>query len=50
VDRRLAEEVCVRATVVDALNTGLNSVLIADGTRPVTKDGSDKAPREMLGD
>lgn len=44
----LAEDVCVRATVFDALRLGFECRLIADGTRPVTKEGGDRARQEML--
>lgn len=43
----LAEDVCVRATVLDALRAGFEVVLIQDATRPVTPEGGEQARREM---
>jgi nicotinamidase/pyrazinamidase len=43
----LAEDVCVRATVVDGLKEGLDVVLIENATRPVTYESGKKARREM---
>lgn len=43
----LAQDVCVRATVLDALREGFEVIVIADGTRPVTRDGGDEANEEM---
>jgi nicotinamidase/pyrazinamidase len=43
----LAQDVCVRATVLDALREGFDVVVIADGTRPVTAAGGDEANEEM---
>ncbi|WP_275098994.1 isochorismatase family protein [Sedimenticola hydrogenitrophicus] len=43
----LAEDVCVRASVLDALQAGFAVVLIGDGTRPVTWENGVKARREM---
>jgi nicotinamidase/pyrazinamidase len=43
----LAEDVCVRATVLDARQQGFQAVLIADGTRPITRIGGDEAKEEM---
>jgi nicotinamidase/pyrazinamidase len=44
----LAEDVCVRATVLDALTAGFDTVLISDGTGPVTKKGGENARLEMI--
>lgn len=44
----LAEDVCVRATVLDALQAGFKAVLIEDATRPVTRENGDRALREMV--
>lgn len=43
----LAEDVCVRATVLDACKAGFETHLIPDATRPVTPEGGEKARREM---
>lgn len=43
----LAEDVCVRATVLDGLKEGFEVFLILEGTRPVTAAGGEKARREM---
>lgn len=43
----LAQDVCVRATVLDACRLGLNVIVIADATLPVTRDGGDAAAAEM---
>jgi nicotinamidase/pyrazinamidase len=43
----LAQDVCVRATVLDALREGFEAIVIADGTRPVTRAGGDEANEEM---
>jgi nicotinamidase/pyrazinamidase len=43
----LAQDVCVRATVLDAQRHGFKTVVIADGTRPVTQLGGDEANEEM---
>lgn len=43
----LAEDVCVRATVLDGLLAGFEVVLIEDATRPVTAEGGEQARREM---
>lgn len=43
----LAEDVCVRASVLDALAQGFEVILIKDATRPVTSDGGAEADREM---
>jgi nicotinamidase/pyrazinamidase len=44
----LAQDVCVRATVLDALRNGFAAVVIRDGTRPVTHAGGEAANEEML--
>jgi nicotinamidase/pyrazinamidase len=44
----LAQDVCVRATVLDARREGFETIVIADGTRPVTRAGGEKANDEML--
>lgn len=43
----LAEDVCVRATILDGLKEGLDVVLIENATRPVTSESGEKARREM---
>jgi nicotinamidase/pyrazinamidase len=43
----LAEDVCVRATVLDARREGFDTMVIADGTRPVTPTGGERAREEM---
>jgi nicotinamidase/pyrazinamidase len=43
----LAQDVCVRATVLDARRAGFDAIVIADGTRPVTRAGGDAADEEM---
>lgn len=43
----LAEDVCVRASVLDALKLGLDVHVIADATRPVDVAGCVDAIREM---
>lgn len=43
----LAEDVCVRATVLDALKEGFEVTVIEDAVRPVTPEGGDKARSEM---
>lgn len=43
----LAQDVCVRATVLDALKEGFEVVVIANATRPVTPEGGGAARREM---
>jgi nicotinamidase/pyrazinamidase len=45
----LAQDVCVRATVLDARRAGFEAVVIADGTRPVTHAGGVQANDEMRG-
>jgi nicotinamidase/pyrazinamidase len=43
----LAQDVCVRATVLDALREGFEVHLVARGTRPVDAHEGEKALREM---
>ena len=43
----LAQDVCVRATVLDARRHGFEAVVIEDGMRPVTPDGGQSANHEM---
>jgi nicotinamidase/pyrazinamidase len=43
----LAQDVCVRATVLDARREGLETMVIADATRPVTRAGGERANDEM---
>ena len=43
----LAQDVCVRATVLDARREGLDAIVIADGTRPVTAEGGSRANEDM---
>ncbi len=45
----LAEDVCVRATALDAVKAGFKVHLIAGATKPVTADGGKKAIAEMRG-
>ncbi len=44
----LAEDVCVRATILDALKEGFAAVLILDGTRALTAAGDADARQEIL--
>ncbi len=43
----LAQDVCVRATVLDARRDGFDTIVIADATRPVTGAGGERANEEM---
>ena len=43
----LAQDVCVRATVLDARREGFDTTVIADATLPVTRDGGIEATEEM---
>ncbi len=43
----LAEDVCVRATALDAVKSGLKTHLIAGATKPVTPAGGKAAIKEM---
>lgn len=43
----LAQDVCVRATVLDACREGFDTVVIADGTRPVTREGGQTSTQDM---
>lgn len=43
----LALDVCVRATVLDALKCGFDIELNADGTRAVDREGADKVFEEL---
>ena len=43
----LAQDVCVRATVLDARRQGFDAVVIADAIRPVTRAGGDRANEDM---
>jgi nicotinamidase/pyrazinamidase len=43
----LAEDVCVLATVLDALKAGFAATVIAAGTRGVTEEGA-KAARDRM--
>ncbi len=43
----LAQDVCVRATVLEALHEGFDTIVIADATRPVTLAGGREADEEM---
>jgi nicotinamidase/pyrazinamidase len=43
----LAQDVCVRATVLDARREGFDAIVIADATRPVTRAGGERANEEM---
>jgi nicotinamidase/pyrazinamidase len=43
----LAQDVCVRATVLDARREGFEVVVIEEATRPITPEGGEEAHREM---
>ena len=43
----LAQDVCVRATVLDGLKEGFEVALIPDASLPVTPEGGERALREM---
>jgi len=43
----LAQDVCVRATVLDARREGFDTIVIADATCPVTGAGGERANEEM---
>jgi nicotinamidase/pyrazinamidase len=43
----LAEDVCVRATALDAVKAGLEVHVLAAGTRPVTPEGGAAARAEL---
>lgn len=43
----LAQDVCVRATVLDARREGFDTIVIADATRPVTVAGGEGAVEDM---
>lgn len=43
----LAQDVCVRATVLDARREGFETIVIADATCPVTVAGGERANEEM---
>jgi len=43
----LAQDVCVRATVLDARREGFDTIVIADATRPVTLADGERAIEEM---
>jgi nicotinamidase/pyrazinamidase len=43
----LAQDVCVRATVLDARREGFEAIVIADATMPVTVEGARSAEEEM---
>jgi nicotinamidase/pyrazinamidase len=43
----LAQDVCVRATVLGARQEGFEATVIADATRPVTRAGGDSANDDM---
>lgn len=45
----LAEDVCVRATVIDALREGFEAVLLLSCTRPVEAEDGERALAEMRG-
>lgn len=44
----LAQDVCVRATVLDALKAGFQVELLEEATRPVTPEAGRKALEEMI--
>lgn len=43
----LAQDVCVRATVLDARREGFETIVISDGTRGVTPEGCARAADDM---
>jgi nicotinamidase/pyrazinamidase len=43
----LAQDVCVRATVLDARREGFDTIVIADATCPVTRAGGERANEDM---
>lgn len=43
----LALDVCVLASVLDVLKAGFDACLIREGTRPVTREGGEKAVEQM---
>lgn len=43
----LAEDVCVKATALDARRAGLETRVIADATRPLTRESGDAAEAEL---
>jgi nicotinamidase/pyrazinamidase len=43
----LAQDVCVRATALDARREGFEVILIVDATRPVTRERGERALEEM---
>jgi nicotinamidase/pyrazinamidase len=43
----LAQDVCVRATVLDARREGFDAIVIADAVRPVTRAGGERANEDM---
>jgi nicotinamidase/pyrazinamidase len=43
----LAQDVCVRATVLDARREGFEAVVVTDATRPVTRAGGEQANEAM---
>jgi nicotinamidase/pyrazinamidase len=43
----LAQDVCVRATVLDARREGFDTIVIADATRPVENAGGERANEDM---
>lgn len=43
----LAQDVCVRATVLDARDKGYQTLVLADGTRPVDPGDGERAVEEM---
>jgi nicotinamidase/pyrazinamidase len=43
----LAQDVCVRATVLEAIREGFDTRVIADATRPVTAAGGREADDAM---
>ena len=45
----LAQDVCVCATVLDACREGFDTLVIADGTFPVSRESGEKAAADMRG-
>lgn len=43
----LAQDVCVRATVLDARREGFDTIVIADASCPVTRAGGERANEDM---
>ena len=44
----LALDFCVKHTMIDSINEGFETILILDGTKGTTKEGSEEAKKEFL--